>query len=338
MKQLRSSIHLLLLLVLTQAPAHAQEVSARLELLTDTVALGRPFGLRLEVSHPSDVMIFTPRGKKDFFPFELIDIEPEPTRTHKGVSTDVVTYRLSTFQLGSEQSLSLVIGYRSPDSKEIATLTVSSEAIRLMERIPEVSDLLEYRWHTAPPPLKDPPNLILLFLYLTAAVVLIGLTLLWLRGPVERYLRIRKVRLEWNRIARKIEQIQAMKTDQASRLDQLNRIWKTYLDPKNSLALLSMTTTELMHAIREMSEIHPKEQETLIRTSRVADEVIYAGYQVSPELMQALVRKVSDLLFGVYQRRTAKVSQRQSYMRQFLLRIRKLLQAPQSSKTMWKGY
>ncbi len=338
MKQLRLCIPFFLLFALAQAPAHAQEVSARLELLTDTVALGRPFGLRLEVSHPADVMIFTPRGKKDFFPFELIDMEPEPTRTRNGVSIDAVTYQLSTFQLGSEQALTLSVGYRRPDSDEITVLSVQSEAIRLMERIPDASDQLEYREHDALPPLKDAPNLVLLFLYLIAAVVLLGLAGLWLQGPLERYFRIRKVRLEWSRVARKIEQIQEMKTDQASRLEQLNRIWKTYLDPKGQLALLSMTTTELMHAIREMTEIHPKEQEKLIRTSRAADEVIYAGHELPPDQMQRLIGQVSELLLGVYQHRIEKVAHRQNFTRQFLQRTKKMFQPRQSGKTMWKGY
>jgi hypothetical protein len=282
-------------------------------------------------------MIFTPRGKKDFLPFDLIDMEPEPTHTRKGVSVDAVTYYLSTFQLGEKQTLQLQIGYRGPESAEIKTLQVRSHPIRLMTRIPEAADLLDYRSDTELPVLQDPPNLALLFLYFLVAVTLLGLFIIWIQGPIESYLRIRKVELEWNKVTQEIRRLQTSTVDQRNLLNQLNRIWKIYVDPKGRHALLSLTTTELLPVIREIEEIKPKERETLIQTSHAVDEVIYAGHELPSDQLQQMSQRVSDLLSEVYQRRKAKVSYRMSYTRQFLSRIRKLWEPPQPSKTSWKG-
>lgn len=340
MKQTSRDIGILFILtwVLAVLPVSAQEVSARLELLTDTTVLGRPFGLRLEVTHPPDVMIFTPRGKKDFFPFDLIEMEPEPTQTIDGVSTDAVTYYLSTFQLETKQSIALQIGFRKPDSEVIESISIKSKSIRLIERIPEVTDSLTYRAHTALPKLEDPPNLFLLFLYFVALATIIGLAALWLQAPVERYLRIRKVKSDWNRVARKIQQLQELKLDQTNLLDQLNRIWKTYLDPHGKYSLLSLTTTELLPVIREIPEIDSAEQETLIRISRTVDEVIYAGHELLTGQLKEMAQRVNDLLYDVHKRRMGKITHRQSYTRQFLHRVRKLFRPHQTGKTMWKGY
>ncbi len=340
MKSLQTGIFFLLLTFASLLSVQAQvgEVTARLEFLADTFSLGRPVPLRLEVTHPADVMVFTPRGKKDFFPFELIEMEPEPTRTSNGVSTDAVVYYLSTFHLGQNQSINLTISYRKATEEVMQTIDVRSDSVQLIERIPRVSELLTYRSHETLPPLVDPPNFVLIFFVILALALLAGITSLWLRGPIARYLRIRKVKNEWNKITRRIQQLLDLQTDQANLVSLLNRVWKGYLDPRGKYALLSMTTTELIPAVHDLPEIHAAEQDAFLQMARIGDDVIYAGRDLSTEQTLEFGQQIHDLLFDVYQRRVKKVSGRTDYTQQFFRKLKRLLLADGGKKTMWKGY
>ena len=91
--------------------------------------------------------------------------------------------------------------------------------------------------------------------------------------------------------------------DQIKLFDQLNQLWKAYLDPDDSIGLRSMTTTELRREIIKFSDYSMNQQQVLINTSRTADQVIYAGKTLRLAEVVEILGNIKKVLGATYLRR-----------------------------------
>ncbi|MEL6593902.1 MAG: hypothetical protein AAFQ68_27615, partial [Bacteroidota bacterium] len=124
--------------------------------------------------------------------------------------------------------------------------------------------------------------------------------LLIMRRPIQRYLAVRSLSLEWQGIRRQLKKLSQVH-DQRVFFPAINKLWKGYLDPKNQLSLLSLTTTELRTEISKLTYLTAEHQQNLIRTAVAADQVIYAGHAVEGLSAQEISQRIQKVLKTVFE-------------------------------------
>ncbi|MDX2248662.1 MAG: hypothetical protein SF052_17890 [Bacteroidia bacterium] len=293
-------------LYLFPTSGNGQTIRANLEFAEDTLAIGRPVLLRMAIEHPENTVVVFPRDPKLFTPFELITAEAEPTRTVSGVSWDVVNYSLRSFELYPRQSVQLpFIWVSNTDSiKEY----ILSDTLRLVERIAEVTDELRYKSQEGILLLQDPPNYIFIFGIILGVLSFLLITAFLLRKPIRNYLTLRQIKQEWGGVKRQLRRLEQMQ-DQAKVLDELNHLWKKYLDPKDTYALLTKTTTELREDIARIPGFSMEQQKTLIQTAMVGDQVIYAGVVIEKTDIMKMITEIRNVLGYAYERKKRKMKE-----------------------------
>lgn len=280
--------------------SNAQVVKATIEFQADTVAIGKTVPLRLEIEHPSDVVVVFPNKSTDFEPFELVGVEASPTKTTNHRSWDAVIYQVKTFDISPFQSVNLPYGYIL--GKDTLRKSIQSDSIKLMERIPELKDDLTFQLHNDIAIIKSPPNYTLWILIIAGIMILLVAMAYALRKPIERYLSLRRHEQNWLATLKEIQEMERLQ-DQTEMFDKLNIIWKSYLDPHHEMGLRSMTTTELQTAIKSFRQFSKFQQEELIEMSEIGDQVMYAGEEISRADVQRMILSLKQILAQVNKER-----------------------------------
>ncbi|MEZ4825818.1 MAG: hypothetical protein R3C61_05905 [Bacteroidia bacterium] len=290
-------------------PLYGQVIRANLEFTVDTMAIGRPVVLRMAVEHPENAVVVFPRDSRLFAPFELVSIDAEPTRTVNSTSWDVVNYTLRSFELYPRQAVELPLIWIT--DKDSVREYISSDSVLLAERIEKVTEDLRYKQSEDIIPLQDPPNYAFLFGILLTVLLALSLVVILLRKPIAQYFAMRKLQQEWGGIKRQMRRLEQMQ-DQSKVLDELNHLWKKYLDPTDDYVLLTKTTTELREDISRIPGFSIEQQKVLIQTALAGDQVIYAGAELEKNEVLRMVREVKNVLGHAYERRKRKMKERTS--------------------------
>ncbi len=275
-------------------------IIAELNFLADSLALGKIVPIELRVIHPKDVSVIFPNHTANFRPFELVDFQAQPTVFTGNMVTDVAVYQVKSFDIADQQFLKLRFGSIMGADTNWRHV-VNSDTIYFARSLPAEFEDLEFKRFEELTELEEPRSYRGLITILTAVVVLLGLILLLLRRPIQRYLAVRSHNLEWQGIKRQLKKLSQVQ-DQRIFFPAINKLWKAYLDPDNKLALLSLTTTELRTEISKLKYLTLEHQQNLIKTAVAADQVIYAGHAVdglSPQEVSARIRKVMQTVFEI---------------------------------------
>ncbi|MEM7374725.1 MAG: hypothetical protein AAF587_39400 [Bacteroidota bacterium] len=277
--------------------SQAQEVLAILEFDTDTVSLGRPVPLHLSISHPEDIVVVFPVGKKEFEPFELAGRKVEPTLTDEGLSVDAVTYQLRTFDLAPKQAVSLSYAYVV--GKDTIREIVRSDSLRLNFQVHTDPDAGAFQTIDGVLPLSPPPNYGLWTMLGVMLLILLGALAVLLRRPIDRYLRLQRLKQEWMEVRKQLKRL-GQHSNQTYQLDQMNHLWKGYIDPDDAMGFLSMTTTELKNNLPLLMFLTRSQKDILLQAAMAGDKVIYANEQIPKDEVDSLIWNLHEIIDTVY--------------------------------------
>lgn len=264
-------------------------VTARIDLTTDSIAIGRPITATLQIRHPAAVAVEFPTPR-DFSPFELVSARPEATRTHDSISVDQVTYTIRTFSLAPLQVLDLPYTWYSRN--DTGSGRVLSDSLVLQRRVAILSDSLAYRYDPTPLSLNDPPNYLRPMMLAMGLVLVLGILSLILHKPIRRMWGMRQIRRNWDRVKRALQRL-AEEPNQEIQLESLNALWRSYLDPQQKFNLGAMTTTELPQGIRQLNYLSLSDQRALVKAAMLRDQVIFAAQPAATEQVASLIQDLA---------------------------------------------
>lgn len=297
---------LLLLGIGLGSKLQAQEVEAKLSFLKDSAFVGEVFLMDFVVSHPPEVAISFPDSGPVFKPFEVVKLEPRLTQTAEGISHDTLRLHLRTFYLSPIQFIRLPFSYLI--GTDTISQKVSSDTIFIKNQIFSLAPPPPFKSKEDIIPVSTPPNYTQ-WAIIGFAIFLLGIGLsLALRKPVKRYFIKRKLKRDWNRVNKKLRSLHLTLDKPDAYLDLLNQYWKTYLDPQHSLALRSLTTSELEKNLSQIAEVKSTEQQTLLQIAQVGDQAIYAGQNISKDRLKQYKKAVQKILAQVFKNRLKAVS------------------------------
>lgn len=302
------SLLLAVFLIFSSLGGWSQEISATLEFLEDSMAVGKPVALRMAIKHPSDVVVVFPEAR-DFSPFELISSAPEPTETLDGFSWDVVVYTVRSFILEDKQSLKLPYAYY--EGKDTLRRFIRTDSIQLNRRVKGGEDRDKFIMQDGLESLEDPLNYFRIFLLVSGVLSLLLGFLLLLRKPIRRYLIIRRNRLEWMSFKRQLRDLENL-ADQPKLFDRLTQLWKGFLDPEDINGYRSMTTTEFKEALLENSQFTLEQQQVLVEAAQLADKSVYAGERIQPHQITNILVQIKNVMAHVYAERAKELKKRKT--------------------------
>lgn len=274
-------------------------IVSELIFLEDSLALGKVVPIELKVIHPKDIAVIFPNHSANFRPFELVDFQAQPSIFTGNMVTDIAIYQVKSFDIAAKQYLKLRFG-----SIEGADTNwnhrVDSDTIYFDRSLPAEFEELEYQRFEELVDLEEPANYSGLVTVLTAVILIFAFFLLILRRPIQRYLAVRSHNLEWQGIKRQLKKL-ALVQDQRIFFTAINKIWKSYLDPEEKLALLSLTTTELRGEISRLKYLTAEQQQNLIKTAVATDQVIYAGHSVEGLSSQEVTNRIHKVMQAIFE-------------------------------------
>ncbi len=280
--------------------SYGQTVSASLLFSQDSLYPGAPVDLRMLIIHPADVEVFPPNNTRDFLPFEMLSFQVAPTEIVNADARDAIVYRLRSFEVNPQQSLTLKYSYLK--GTDTVTASVNSDTIFFASRVQGNLDSMDYQVFEDIIPLTDPPNYRPLIIAVLAICVLAILLYLALRKRIQRYLELRSLQSEWQQIRKKLRKLDQLENTTIF-FSAINTLWKSYVDPREELSLRSLTTTELRAVITQLSYLSAEQQRDLIRIAETADEVIYAGNTEVRFSSEEAIQRIRVVLRKAYEER-----------------------------------
>ncbi|TAE46190.1 MAG: hypothetical protein EAZ89_20590 [Bacteroidetes bacterium] len=240
-----------------------------------------------------------------FAPFELVSSRTENAVSINGAVLEAITYEVRSFELSPVQG-GLRLPLRYANSRDTLLLWVSSDSLRMIQRIGTVSEDMTYIADRQPERLRDRRDLGLFFLVLGGFAALVLVCAIVLRRPIERYLRIRRNRQDWLSLRRRLRMLER-ETEQGRLLARLNMLWKSCVDPSDKLNFRSMTTTELEEAIGLLQGFNPAHKDIFLQTARAGDRVFYAGIPLDMTELKPLIWGYAEFLDELFATREREI-------------------------------
>lgn len=280
----------------------SQSVVATLTSKQSQVQIGRPFEVELGVRHPERTVVVFPDSTKDFKPYEVKSGKSIPTSTNEGISEDVKIYQLYTWEIDSIQKLQFPVKYLT--EKGDTQLVLSNEvSIEFLPAIPSYNDTLPVRVIADLGEIQEPVNWMAWGIIVAVGLILIIVAILVFSKPINKWLKRRRIELEFRRHLAQLDSLKAAAEDQTVYFPRLNKVWRSYFDRDWYLALGAMTTSELRDALPKIQVLDDEDRRILDRLSQSTDMVLYAGIQQDTAESRALWEAVRRIMQKEYARR-----------------------------------
>lgn len=288
-------------MLLRTSALFSQEVSATFHFEEDSVDLGRPVKGVLEISHPSATVVIFPDSAIDFAPWEIASSIPHPTVTKSGISVDRKTYFIRNFEIDSVQTLRLP--YRYLIGNDTVLQYSGYDTLLFRTRIPEWNDSLKLKYFEGLTAIADPPNYALILVIWVATMLLLALLFILLRKPFLSWLKTRKIDKEWREVTNRLRNSGHLIPQQQAFINEVNYIWKKYLDPSRQFSLSSLTTPELRETLPKLEQLDESDRRSLLEISQTADMIQFAGMRAGEDSLKALPDRLLSLLEKEFKRR-----------------------------------
>lgn len=289
------------LLMLFTAGLQAQQPQGRLEVLDSLIDVGRPFSVRMTITHPEDVVVIFPDSAKEFAPFELYKSEPFHTETDSGISTDHAVYKLFTWAIDSVQKIALP--FQMVKDGDTSGYLTNEDFFPVRELILNLTDSTQLKLIKGLQGIEEPFNVRAFAFFMACFLLLFILAIFLLRKPIMRFFRRRRVEREWQPIAAKLAALPPMIPRQADFIRELNHVWKQYIDRKHNAYFNALTTTELRQAIQSFDMIRPADRDLLSKASNTADLILFVEVGMTEADLYKLYEEVRAILEREYRRR-----------------------------------
>lgn len=290
------SLFMALLCLYLHGTAGAQPVRAHLQLEADSVVLGMPMKLRMQLTHPPGVWVGFPQ-KQDFEDFELVSRGLEESRQQGDSIIHSMEFWVRSFDIAPFQSV--VLPYFYSQGNDTLQAYLQSDSLPFASRITDNPPT--FRPHGELIPLQDPGSHLRLLLFWLAGLLML-MALLWiLRKPLRRWWKLQALRREYRHILAQLQAIQAGAAHQAHCLYRLNQLWKSYADRQGSLGLKSFTTTELQAEMQQLPLLNTPSLPRLLQMVHKSDMAIYAGKKLRKKEIEQFIQLVQQYIEELYQ-------------------------------------
>ncbi|MFY0690185.1 MAG: hypothetical protein JXQ90_23630 [Cyclobacteriaceae bacterium] len=277
----------------------AQEISIRGGFVQDSLGVGEEIQFWMSATYPIDLEVVLPDSNFKFSPYEFVDKQYLPTNVRSGIAFDSVIYTLQSFEIESVQMLQLP-AYALNDADSTVIFS-NIDSIYFKVLAPVVTDTTSLVENTAYLEVNRNFNFPMFWLVIGLLVVIAVATFLIFGKKIRRYLKIRRIRQEYetfsNRITQYIRDLKSKPDDQVA--EEALVYWKRYLEQLENKPFSKLTTREILNYQYANELIEPLKSIDRLVYGKIDDSEIYKSFQSVEDFTQHRYNtKLDELRYG----------------------------------------
>lgn len=269
----------------------AQEaLTPRVHFLADSVKVGQPVQLLLQVDYPFSRRILLPDTNHNFAPFELQRKDYFSTRTRNGISRDCVLYTLATFQIEINQRIQLPV-YEFDASDSIVHLSNQDSIFLIQKLAPKDLERPIFEADLTYQNVARPINYPYLLLGFGIVILLLVAINFFFNRPIQRFIYLIVENRRHKAFLKQFERIQSqMERNLTTKtMDQLLVAWRKYIQRVDGKPFTTFTTTEISQVLPDPA---------LKNALSEIDRWIYGGIEMTDWKVQVeSLKAISILMF-----------------------------------------
>lgn len=283
-------------------PIWGQEVAVRVRFGADSVAVGQPLVLSIEVTHPTGTQVVAPDEARHFGTWTVLAKQPAETETSDGALLTRLVYSITTFEVKRIQSLGLApCVLRGADTLCAAPDTAH---IFLAARVHNTAPDVPYRAHTDLYPVVFPINWTLVGLALGLGLAVLALVLVLLRKPYFRWRARRRLAGEYTSLQRQLAHLQSQNLAADAYVASVNALWRKYIGNAWGVPLHALSTRELARVlVAARADAHTAglpPTDALLHLAKLEDDMHYAQRRHSANEVLAHLPALQPVLNHAY--------------------------------------
>lgn len=301
---IRSSLLLSVPMLFATNNLYGQEVKVNGRFESDSTEIGKPIYFSLSAKYPSKSTVLFPDSTFSFAPFEWISKTYSVTKTKGGISYDSVTYRLTTYEIDSIQTLKLpVFLVQQKDCLQVFSSIDTMRIKHLVNKsaVPDSlsAERLPLKVNTSYLPVGWQLNYIITGIILAIILVLLVATWVLFGKKIKRHFALKRLNKNYSGFLEKYDQsVDKLSTRfTPAAAEETLVLWKKYLESLMARPYTKYTSKE----IREMEK-----NETLGKALSSIDRMIYANvydstapfYNLKDHVYQQFEKKKTELMHG----------------------------------------
>ena len=283
-----------------------EETQHSCRFLSDSLQVGLPCTLRVSIKVPPGSILDIQDGLSDFAPYQLMEVFTRDRIRDKGRDWYIYEYVLRTFTVADAQHISLRYSIQSDSAQSSHTLFCEALPFKTALSLEGDSIVSTFQFGGELIPLDTPWDyrdsfIWGFFLLLGGTLAYFLLNRMW--GRSQSFLQ---VWMDWRIFKRNWKENRATIPVPSSFISSLNYAWKSYLDPHKSLHLVSLTYEELESALREIEFLSEWEQEILLESVQLENDIVYAEKIVPQDQLEYIWKAIFPLMKKAYEQRRKK--------------------------------
>ena len=267
------------LMLMVNLSLHAQKVEVTGGFIEDSLKIGENIHYWMKATYPKQLDVILPDSNYTFAPFEYAEKYYVPSVLREDEVTDSAVYTLQSYEIDPVQYLSLTAYViNKGDSIKIS---VDEDSIYFQELVPQVSDTTQLKQNLSYQDANTITNYPLILIILGLLIVIALVILLVFGGRIRKYLKLRKLRKEYEKFSERLTvSIRQLKNAADQKEAELALVeWKSFLETLEERPYTKLTTKEIM-SLGVADEL----KESLRNIDRcvyggVTDETLYKDFQ-----------------------------------------------------------
>ena len=222
----------------------SQNIEYKTYFLNNSIRIGDSITLISTLKYPENIEIVQPDSSYNFKSFEFISKKTFPSFSDGNIIYDSTIYYLRTFEIDSIQRLNL--NATIINNKDSLVIPSNTDSIALIYQVSDVN-FSKTKENTLFNSIRSIFNSEKVLIIIGFIILIIIIIYLLFRKKIEKYLKIRKLRIQIKRFNNDFEYILKyyLKNQDKNYLERLLLLWKRFMEKLSKRPYSTSTTTEI---------------------------------------------------------------------------------------------
>jgi len=237
-------VFLFLISFLISSNLFSQNIEYKIYFLNDSIRIGDSISLISALKYHKNIEIVQPDSSYNFTSFEFIDKKIFPSFSDGNIIYDSTIYYLRTFEIDSIQRLNL--NATIINNKDSLVISSNTDSIALIYQVNDVN-FSKTKENTLFNSIRSIFNSEKVLIIIGFIILIIIIIYLLFRKKIEKYLKIRKLRIQIKRFNNDFDYIlkDYLKNQDKNYLERLLLLWKRFMEKLSKRPYSTSTTTEI---------------------------------------------------------------------------------------------
>ena len=280
-------VFLFLISFLISSNLFSQNIEYKIYFLNDSIRIGDSISLISALKYPENIEIVQPDSSYNFTSFEFIGKKIFPSFSDGNIINDSTIYYLRTFEIDSIQRLNL--NATIINNKDSLVISSNTDSIALIYQVSDIN-FSKTNENTLFNSIRSIFNSEKVLIIIGFIILIIIIIYLLFRKKIEKYLKIRKLRIQIKRFNNDFEYILKyyLKNQDKNYLERLLLLWKRFMEKLSKRPYSTSTTTEISSFL---------ENKKLLNLLKDIDRNLYSNNKdgIKPSSINLLKKEANNL-------------------------------------------